>query len=86
MDTKDIKDHNDLFATPEYQAQFEAKKEFENGCGSAEVARVSEWTQSDEYRELNFARDMDMTVNSPVWSLVRDGSPGVCDVPEQAAG
>lgn len=53
----DIKDHNDLFATPEYQAQFEAKKEFENGCGADEVARVSEWTQGDEYRELNFARE-----------------------------
>ena len=53
----EIKDHNDLFAQPEYQAQFEAKKEFENGCGAAEVERVSEWTRSAEYRELNFARE-----------------------------
>lgn len=53
----EIKDHNDLFTSPEYQAQFEAKKEFENGCDAARVAEVSEWTKSDEYRELNFARE-----------------------------
>lgn len=52
-----IKDHNDLFATPEYQAQFEAKKEFENGCGAARIAEVVEWTKTEEYRELNFARE-----------------------------
>lgn len=52
-----IKDHNDLFATPEYQAQFEAKKEFENPCAQAEIDRVSAWTQTEEYRELNFARE-----------------------------
>ncbi len=53
----EIKDHNDLFAQPEYQAQFEAKKEFENGCSAAQVAEISEWTKSAEYRELNFARE-----------------------------
>lgn len=52
-----IKDHNELFAQPEYQAQFEAKKEFENPCDAARIAEVSEWTKSDEYRELNFARE-----------------------------
>lgn len=52
-----IKDHNDLFAQPEYQAQFEAKKEFENGCDAARVAEVAEWTKTPEYRELNFARE-----------------------------
>jgi len=53
----EIKDHNDLFATPEYQAQFEAKREFENPCAASEVTRVSGWTQTSEYRELNFARE-----------------------------
>ncbi len=53
----EIKDHNDLFAQPEYQAQFEAKKEFENACPSARIAEISEWTKSAEYRELNFARE-----------------------------
>ena len=30
---------------PEYQAQFERKKEFENPCAADEIARVAEWTQ-----------------------------------------
>jgi len=53
----EIRDHNDLFSQPEYQEQFERKREFEDPCAAEEVARVSEWTQSEEYRELNFARD-----------------------------
>ncbi len=53
----EIKDHNDLFSQPEYQAQFEAKKEFENPAAQSEIDRVSAWTQTDEYRELNFARE-----------------------------
>jgi len=53
----EIRDHNELFSQPEYQEQFERKKEFENPCATAEVDRVSEWTKTDEYRELNFARD-----------------------------
>ena len=51
------KDHNELFAQPEYVAQFERKKEFENPAAAEEIARVSEWTKTDEYRELNFARE-----------------------------
>ena len=50
-------DHNTLFSQPEYVAQFERKKEFENGATAEEVARVSEWTKTEEYRELNFARE-----------------------------
>ncbi len=50
-------DHNTLFTQPEYQAQFEAKKEFENPSTAEEVSRVAEWTKTDEYRELNFARE-----------------------------
>ncbi len=51
-----IKDHNELFSQPEYQEQFERKKEFENACPSAEIERVAEWTKGEEYAELNFAR------------------------------
>jgi len=50
-------DHNTLFSQPEYVAQFERKKEFENGAPAEEIARVSEWTKTEEYRELNFARE-----------------------------
>lgn len=51
-----IKDHNELFAEPDYQTQFERKKEFEDACPAEEVARVDAWTKSEEYRDLNFAR------------------------------
>lgn len=51
-----IKDHNELFSTPEYQEQFENKKQFENACATAEIERISEWTKTEEYQELNFAR------------------------------
>ncbi|MBU4556650.1 MAG: nitrogenase molybdenum-iron protein subunit beta [Actinobacteria bacterium] len=50
------KDHNTLFSEPQYVEQFERKKEFENGSSAEEIARVSAWTQTEEYRELNFAR------------------------------
>ena len=53
----EIRDHNELFAQPEYQEQFERKKEFENPCEAAEIDRVAEWTKTEEYRELNFARE-----------------------------
>lgn len=52
-----VQDHNDLFRSAEYQAQFERKREFENGHGPERVAEVAEWTRSAEYRELNFARE-----------------------------
>ncbi|MHB9004023.1 MAG: DUF3364 domain-containing protein, partial [Coriobacteriia bacterium] len=51
------RDHNTLFSEPVYVKQFENKKEFENASSAEEIARVSAWTQTDEYRELNFARD-----------------------------
>lgn len=51
------KDHNTLFSEPVYIEQFANKKEFENASTPEEIARVSAWTQTDEYRELNFARD-----------------------------
>jgi len=52
-----IQDHNELFLQPAYQEQFEGKREFENAACPSEVARVAEWTKSEEYRELNFARE-----------------------------
>lgn len=57
-----VKDHNDLFDSPEYAGQFERKREFEEGCGSDEVERVKQWTRTWEYREKNFARQA-LTVN-----------------------
>ncbi|RJQ47762.1 MAG: nitrogenase molybdenum-iron protein subunit beta [Nitrospiraceae bacterium] len=51
-----IKDHNELFQEQEYVEQFERKKEFENCPSAEEVRRVSEWTRTEEYRELNFKR------------------------------
>jgi nitrogenase molybdenum-iron protein beta chain len=50
-------DHNTLFRQPVYVEQFENKKEFENGATPDEIARVSAWTQTEQYRELNFARE-----------------------------
>lgn len=52
-----IRDHNELFKDPVYQAQFEGKKEFENVHPAEDIAQIAEWTKSDEYRELNFARE-----------------------------
>lgn len=53
----EIKDHNELFTQPEYQQQFENKKEFEAGCSAVQIDEVAEWTKTSEYRELNFARE-----------------------------
>lgn len=52
-----IKDHSELFREPEYLDQFERKREFENCPSKEEVARVSEWTKTEEYKEKNFARE-----------------------------
>ena len=51
-----VLDHNDLFRDPIYTEQAERKREFEQGCGSDEVARVADWSRTWEYREKNFAR------------------------------
>jgi nitrogenase molybdenum-iron protein beta chain len=52
-----IKDHNELFLGEEYLEQFERKKEFEDCPSAEEVARISEWTKTEEYKEKNFARE-----------------------------
>lgn len=53
-----VLDHFTLFRQPEYKELFERKKqEFEFGHSDEEVARVSEWTKSVEYKEKNFARE-----------------------------
>ena len=51
-----IKDHSELFKQQDYKDQFELKKEFENCWPDEKVKEVSEWTKTEEYRELNFAR------------------------------
>jgi nitrogenase molybdenum-iron protein beta chain len=57
-----IKDHAELFQQPEYQELFQAKRECEGLPDVDEVARISEWTKTWEYREKNFAREA-LTVN-----------------------
>jgi len=57
-----IPDHNELFSQEVYLEQAARKREFENPCGSDEVARVADWTKSWEYREKNFAREA-LTIN-----------------------
>jgi len=51
-----IKDHSELFQEPEYQEQFERRKEFECCPTAEEVQEVADWTKTEEYREKNFAR------------------------------
>lgn len=58
-----VLDHFELFRGPEYQQMLENKKKmFENPRDPAEVERVREWAKTEEYRELNFAREA-LTVN-----------------------
>jgi len=52
-----IKDHNELFNQPDYQEQFERKKEFERPWPAEKVREVAEWTKTEEYKELNFKRE-----------------------------
>jgi nitrogenase molybdenum-iron protein beta chain len=51
-----VKDHNELFQEQEYLEQFERKKEFENCPSDEEVRRITDWTKTEEYKELNFKR------------------------------
>jgi nitrogenase molybdenum-iron protein beta chain len=51
-----IKDHSELFRGGEYRQQRECKKEFELASAAEDVKMVSDWTKTEEYRELNFAR------------------------------
>lgn len=51
-----IKDHCELFRGTEYQEQFEKKREFESSWPVDKVREVSDWTKTEEYKELNFAR------------------------------
>jgi len=57
-----VLDHFDLFRQPEYVEMLKNKKEFENPVPDADVERVREWTKTEEYRDLNFARTS-LTVN-----------------------
>ena len=52
-----IRDHSELFKQKDYQEQFERKKEFENCWPAEKVKEVSDWTKTEAYKELNFARE-----------------------------
>ncbi len=55
-DIMKIKDHSELFKQQDYQEQFERKKEFENRWPDEKVKEISDWTKTEAYKELNFAR------------------------------
>ncbi len=58
-----VLDHFELFRGPEYQDMLARKKaEFEGHVGDEKVAEVREWAKTEEYKELNFAREA-LTVN-----------------------
>jgi nitrogenase molybdenum-iron protein beta chain len=60
---ENVLDHFELFRGPEYQQMLDNKKKlFENPRDPAEVERVKEWAKTEEYKELNFAREA-LTVN-----------------------
>lgn len=60
---ENILDHFELFRQPEYKEMLENKKEqFEFSVPVSEVARVTDWTKTWEYREKNFAREA-VTIN-----------------------
>ena len=52
-----IRDHSELFKQQDYKEQFERKKEFENCWPVEKVQEISEWTKTEEYKELNFKRE-----------------------------
>src|SRR3990172_6028937 len=52
-----IRDHSELFKQQDYQEQFERKKEFENCWPPEKVKEISDWTKTEEYKELNFKRE-----------------------------
>ncbi len=58
-----VLDHFELFRGPEYQDMLARKKaEFENHVGDDKVAEVREWAKTEEYKDLNFAREA-LTIN-----------------------
>ncbi|MCE0495408.1 nitrogenase molybdenum-iron protein subunit beta [Vibrio salinus] len=52
----DIKTGYKLFQQPEYQTLFKRKDAFEYAVDEAKVKETFEWTTTEEYKELNFAR------------------------------
>jgi nitrogenase molybdenum-iron protein beta chain len=56
-------DHEMLFREPEYVEMFDNKKKnFEFGFPVSKMEQVRDWTKTQEYRDLNFARE-GLTVN-----------------------
>ncbi len=56
------KDHVTLFDGKEYQEMFEDKKKYENVETDEKIKETLEWTKTQEYRDLNFARE-ELTIN-----------------------
>lgn len=50
------RDHNTLFASPDYREQAERKRQFENPCSLQEVESTLAYTKTREYAEKNFER------------------------------
>ena len=73
-----VRDHSELFQQQDYQEQFERKKEFENCWPPEKVEEVAEWTKTEEYKELNFARQ-NIKINpanpSPSPAMIRGQRP-----------
>ena len=66
-----IIDHEMLFREPEYQKMLPDKKEFEFNNSDDTIKSIVEWTKTEDYKEKNFARDMDMAISSPIWGLTK---------------
>ncbi|MEM0911882.1 MAG: nitrogenase molybdenum-iron protein subunit beta [Pseudomonadota bacterium] len=63
QDVNNIKESYPLFRQDEYQEMLKAKREgFEEKHSQEKIDEVFEWTTTEEYKDLNFAREA-MTVN-----------------------
>jgi len=52
-----VVDHFTLFRSPEYLKMFENKKVFENPVPAESLSTACDWTKTQEYRDINFARE-----------------------------
>jgi len=56
QNSEKVLDHFTLFRSPEYQEMFENKKTFENPVPTDARDAARDWTKTQEYQEINFAR------------------------------
>ncbi len=64
-------DHEMLFREPEYAEMLAGKRQFEFNHADVRIEEIRNWTKTPEYRDKNFARDMDMAISSPIWGLAK---------------